>query len=64
MHFPSKEQLQKALRKKKECNDKAQRVVETLIEPGRTEDELLTLLKDINQCHILAKGLSPHDHHS
>nr|XP_040239614.2 putative RNA polymerase II subunit B1 CTD phosphatase RPAP2 homolog [Anopheles coluzzii] len=48
----SKEQLQKALRKKKECNDKAQRVVETLIEPGRTEDELLTLLKDINQCHM------------
>uniref|UniRef100_A0A182XFT5 RTR1-type domain-containing protein n=1 Tax=Anopheles quadriannulatus TaxID=34691 RepID=A0A182XFT5_ANOQN len=47
-----KEQLQKALRKKKECNDKAQRVVETLIEPGRTEDELLTLLKDINQCHM------------
>uniref|UniRef100_A0A182PAQ4 RNA polymerase II subunit B1 CTD phosphatase RPAP2 homolog n=1 Tax=Anopheles epiroticus TaxID=199890 RepID=A0A182PAQ4_9DIPT len=47
-----KEQLQKALRKKKECNDKAQRVVETLIEPGRTEDELLTLLPDINQCHM------------
>uniref|UniRef100_A0A182K0M9 RNA polymerase II subunit B1 CTD phosphatase RPAP2 homolog n=1 Tax=Anopheles christyi TaxID=43041 RepID=A0A182K0M9_9DIPT len=48
----SKEQLQKALRKKKECNDKAQRVVETLIEPGRTEDELLTMLQDINQCHM------------
>uniref|UniRef100_A0A182WHD5 RNA polymerase II subunit B1 CTD phosphatase RPAP2 homolog n=1 Tax=Anopheles minimus TaxID=112268 RepID=A0A182WHD5_9DIPT len=48
----SKEQLQKALRKKKECNDKAQRTVETLIEPGRTEEELLTLLKDINQCHM------------
>uniref|UniRef100_A0A182MLJ1 RNA polymerase II subunit B1 CTD phosphatase RPAP2 homolog n=1 Tax=Anopheles culicifacies TaxID=139723 RepID=A0A182MLJ1_9DIPT len=48
----SKEQLQKALRKKKECNDKAQRTVETLIEPGRTEEELLTLLQDINQCHM------------
>uniref|UniRef100_A0A182NES9 RTR1-type domain-containing protein n=1 Tax=Anopheles dirus TaxID=7168 RepID=A0A182NES9_9DIPT len=48
----SKEQLQKALRRKKECNDKAQRVVETLIEPGRTEDELLVMVKDINQCHM------------
>ncbi|XP_035913188.1 putative RNA polymerase II subunit B1 CTD phosphatase RPAP2 homolog isoform X1 [Anopheles stephensi] len=48
----SKEQLQKALRKKKECNDRAQRIVETLIEPGRTEDELLTLVRDINQCHM------------
>ncbi|KFB39090.1 AGAP008431-PA-like protein [Anopheles sinensis] len=48
----SKEQLQRALRKKKECNAKAQRVVETLIEPGRTEDEYLALLKDINQCHM------------
>ncbi|XP_052898210.1 putative RNA polymerase II subunit B1 CTD phosphatase RPAP2 homolog isoform X3 [Anopheles moucheti] len=48
----SKEQLQNALRKKKECNAKAQRTVETLIEPGRTEEELLTMLKDINQCHM------------
>ncbi|XP_050078436.1 putative RNA polymerase II subunit B1 CTD phosphatase RPAP2 homolog [Anopheles maculipalpis] len=48
----SKETLQKALRKKKECNDKAQRIVETLIEPGRTEDELLTMVRDINQCHM------------
>uniref|UniRef100_A0A240PJX9 RNA polymerase II subunit B1 CTD phosphatase RPAP2 homolog n=1 Tax=Anopheles atroparvus TaxID=41427 RepID=A0A240PJX9_ANOAO len=48
----SKEQLQKALRKKKECNAKAQRVVEAMIEPGRTEDELLAVLKDINQCHM------------
>ncbi|XP_053664483.1 putative RNA polymerase II subunit B1 CTD phosphatase RPAP2 homolog [Anopheles marshallii] len=48
----SEEQLQNALRKKKECNAKAQRTVETLIEPGRTDEELLTMLKDINQCHM------------
>ncbi|XP_058059793.1 putative RNA polymerase II subunit B1 CTD phosphatase RPAP2 homolog [Anopheles bellator] len=48
----SKEQLQKALRKKKECNAKAQRIVETLIEPGRLEEEFLTMLRDINQCHM------------
>ncbi|XP_053675477.1 putative RNA polymerase II subunit B1 CTD phosphatase RPAP2 homolog [Anopheles nili] len=48
----SKEQLQKAIRKKKECNDRAQRIVETLIEPDRVEDEFLLMLKDINQCHM------------
>ncbi|XP_052866029.1 putative RNA polymerase II subunit B1 CTD phosphatase RPAP2 homolog [Anopheles cruzii] len=48
----SKEQLQKALRKKKECNAKAQHIVETLIEAGRSEEEFLTMLRDINQCHM------------
>uniref|UniRef100_A0A2M4AVK8 RNA polymerase II subunit B1 CTD phosphatase RPAP2 homolog n=1 Tax=Anopheles triannulatus TaxID=58253 RepID=A0A2M4AVK8_9DIPT len=48
----SKEQLLSAMRKKKECNAKAQHIVETLIEPGRTEEEFLVMLRDINVCHM------------
>ncbi|XP_065088213.1 putative RNA polymerase II subunit B1 CTD phosphatase RPAP2 homolog [Ochlerotatus camptorhynchus] len=48
----SKEQLQLALRKKKECNSKAQKIVETLLEPVDDVDKFLLMLKDINQCHF------------
>ncbi|XP_061396324.1 putative RNA polymerase II subunit B1 CTD phosphatase RPAP2 homolog [Musca vetustissima] len=47
----SKEQLIEAIRKKKECNARAQAIVESLLERNINEDEFLRKLKDINQCH-------------
>lgn len=47
----SQEQIAEALKKKKECNKKAQKVVEKLIDPFEGEKEFLELLKDINQSH-------------
>ncbi|XP_055599482.1 putative RNA polymerase II subunit B1 CTD phosphatase RPAP2 homolog [Uranotaenia lowii] len=48
----SKEQLQLALKKKKECNSKAQRIVEVLLEPVEDVSEFLLMLRDINQSHF------------
>ncbi|XP_055542389.1 putative RNA polymerase II subunit B1 CTD phosphatase RPAP2 homolog [Wyeomyia smithii] len=48
----SKVQLQLALRKKKECNAKAQSIVEALIEPVENVEWFLHNLRDINQCHF------------
>ncbi|XP_053695941.1 putative RNA polymerase II subunit B1 CTD phosphatase RPAP2 homolog [Sabethes cyaneus] len=48
----SKVQLQLALRKKKECNAKAQSVVEALLEPTDNVEWFLHSLRDINQCHF------------
>ncbi|EAT43556.1 AAEL005036-PA [Aedes aegypti] len=48
----SKEQLQLALRKKKECNAKAQKIVETLLDPVDDVDQFLVMLRDINQSHF------------
>ncbi|XP_058817130.1 putative RNA polymerase II subunit B1 CTD phosphatase RPAP2 homolog [Topomyia yanbarensis] len=47
----SKEQLQLALRKKKECNVRAQAIVEALLEPIEDSEWFLVKLRDINQCH-------------
>ncbi|XP_053692572.1 putative RNA polymerase II subunit B1 CTD phosphatase RPAP2 [Sabethes cyaneus] len=47
----SKVQLQLALRKKKDCNAKAQSIVEALLEPIDNVDWFLHNLRDINQCH-------------
>uniref|UniRef100_A0A1Q3F4M9 RNA polymerase II subunit B1 CTD phosphatase RPAP2 homolog n=1 Tax=Culex tarsalis TaxID=7177 RepID=A0A1Q3F4M9_CULTA len=48
----SKAQLQLALRKKKECNAKAQQIVEALLEPVTDVEEFLMMLRDINQSHF------------
>ncbi|XP_062549071.1 putative RNA polymerase II subunit B1 CTD phosphatase RPAP2 [Armigeres subalbatus] len=48
----SKEQLQLALRKKKECNAKAQTIVEALLDPVDDVETFLTMLRDINQSHF------------
>lgn len=37
--------------KKKECNAKAQQIVERLIDPFEDEKELINMLRDINQEH-------------
>ncbi|TMW43951.1 hypothetical protein DOY81_010972, partial [Sarcophaga bullata] len=47
----SKEQLIEAIRKKKECNARAQVIVESLLERYISEDDFLLKLRDINQCH-------------
>lgn len=48
----SKEQLQLALRKKKECNAKAQSIVEALLDPVDDVENFLIMLRDINQSHF------------
>ncbi|XP_058453701.1 putative RNA polymerase II subunit B1 CTD phosphatase RPAP2 homolog [Malaya genurostris] len=47
----SKQQLQLALRKKKECNAKAQAIVEALLDPIEDRNLFLVKLRDINQSH-------------
>ncbi|CAO1368295.1 unnamed protein product [Diamesa hyperborea] len=47
----NKEQLALALKKKRICNNKAQKVVIRLLEPIDDIPELLTALRDINQSH-------------
>lgn len=47
----SKEQLAEALKRKRICNNKAQKVVEKLLEPFDNFPELLVFLRDINQSH-------------
>ncbi|CAG9798112.1 unnamed protein product [Chironomus riparius] len=47
----NEEQLKAALLKKKECNDKAHKIVEKLIDPIEDEKMLLKMLVDINQSH-------------
>lgn len=48
----TKEQVRQAILKKRECNSKAQKIVESLIEKGVTESYLLHCLPDINQTHF------------
>ncbi|XP_054743369.1 putative RNA polymerase II subunit B1 CTD phosphatase RPAP2 homolog [Anastrepha obliqua] len=50
-HRLSDEQLLKAVQKKKECNAKAQAVVESFLEKNIEKDYFLTQLNNINQCH-------------
>ncbi|XP_011190705.2 putative RNA polymerase II subunit B1 CTD phosphatase RPAP2 homolog [Zeugodacus cucurbitae] len=50
-HRLSEEQLFKAIQKKKECNAKAQKIVESFLERNIERDYFLTQLKDINQSH-------------
>lgn len=47
----SEEQLSATIKKKKDCNDKALKIVKKLIEPFEGEKEFLETLKDINQSH-------------
>ncbi|XP_059220932.1 putative RNA polymerase II subunit B1 CTD phosphatase RPAP2 homolog [Stomoxys calcitrans] len=47
----SKEQLIEAIRRKKECNARAQVIVESLLEQNVNEQDFLIKLRDINQCH-------------
>lgn len=48
----SKEAIQAAIAKKKECNARALEIVQQLIEPNVEELWLLDNLKHINQCHF------------
>nr|XP_021188106.2 putative RNA polymerase II subunit B1 CTD phosphatase RPAP2 [Helicoverpa armigera] len=48
----SKEQIRQAILKKRECNAKAQQIVESLLERDVTESFLLQCLPDINQSHF------------
>lgn len=48
----SKEQIRQAILRKRECNAKAQKLVESLLEEGVTEDYLLQCLPDINEAHF------------
>lgn len=48
----TKEQVRQAILKKRECNSKAQQIVESLLEKGVTESFLLQCLPDINQTHF------------
>ncbi|XP_022822199.1 putative RNA polymerase II subunit B1 CTD phosphatase RPAP2 [Spodoptera litura] len=48
----SKEQIRQAILKKRECNARAQRIVESLLEQSVTETYLLQCLPDINQAHF------------
>ncbi|XP_053960001.1 putative RNA polymerase II subunit B1 CTD phosphatase RPAP2 homolog [Anastrepha ludens] len=50
-HRLSDEQLLKAVQKKKECNAKAQAVVESFLEKNIEKDYFLSQLNNINQCH-------------
>ncbi|CAH1643754.1 unnamed protein product [Spodoptera littoralis] len=48
----SKEQIRQAILKKRECNARAQQIVESLLEQSVTETYLLQCLPDINQAHF------------
>ncbi|CAB3259292.1 unnamed protein product [Arctia plantaginis] len=48
----TKEQIRQAILKKRECNAKAQQIVESLLERGITDKYLLQCLPDINQAHF------------
>lgn len=48
----SKEQIREAIKKKRECNAKAQVIVESLLEKGIKDTYLLQCLPDINQSHF------------
>ncbi|KAF9410234.1 hypothetical protein HW555_010628 [Spodoptera exigua] len=48
----TKEQIRQAILKKRECNAKAQQIVESLLEPNVTETYFLQCLPDINQTHF------------
>ncbi|CAH0699366.1 unnamed protein product [Spodoptera exigua] len=48
----TKEQIRQAILKKRECNAKAQQIVESLLEPSVTETYFLQCLPDINQTHF------------
>ncbi|XP_026323761.1 putative RNA polymerase II subunit B1 CTD phosphatase RPAP2 [Hyposmocoma kahamanoa] len=48
----SKEQIREAIQKKRECNAKAQVIVESLLEKGISDTYLLQCLPDINQSHF------------
>lgn len=48
----TKEQIRQAILKKRECNTKAQQIVESLLERGVTDKYLLQCLPDINQAHF------------
>lgn len=48
----TQEQFLLALRKKQECNARAQAIVERLLRPGIDDVELLSSLKYINQSHF------------
>ncbi|CAK1548040.1 unnamed protein product [Leptosia nina] len=48
----TKEQIQRAIIKKRECNAKAQQIVESLLEKCISENDLLQCLPDINQSHF------------
>ncbi|XP_053601929.1 putative RNA polymerase II subunit B1 CTD phosphatase RPAP2 [Plodia interpunctella] len=48
----TKEQIREAIVKKRECNAKAQIIVESLLEKDVTESYLLQCLPDINQSHF------------
>lgn len=48
----SKEQIRQAIIKKRECNAKAQQIVEKLLEKGITDHNFLECLPDINQSHM------------
>ncbi|KAG5676353.1 hypothetical protein PVAND_006195 [Polypedilum vanderplanki] len=47
----NEEQLRAAILKKKECNAKAAKIVEKLLDPIEDEKDLLKVLPDINQEH-------------
>ncbi|CAG9783333.1 unnamed protein product [Diatraea saccharalis] len=48
----TKEQISQTIIKKRECNAKAQKIVESLLERSITEKFFLQCLPDINQCHF------------
>lgn len=48
----SKEQIREAIVKKRECNAKAQNIVENLLEKSISEEYFLQCLPDINQSHF------------
>ncbi|KAH9640584.1 hypothetical protein HF086_000528 [Spodoptera exigua] len=48
----TKEQIRQAILKKRECNAKAQQIVDSLLEPSVTETYFLQCLPDINQTHF------------
>ncbi|XP_075989825.1 putative RNA polymerase II subunit B1 CTD phosphatase RPAP2 [Anticarsia gemmatalis] len=48
----SKDQIRQAILKKRECNAKAQQIVESLLESCVTDTYLLQCLPDINQTHF------------
>ncbi|KAI5631917.1 rtr1/RPAP2 family domain-containing protein [Phthorimaea operculella] len=52
MEDMTKEQIRQAILKKRECNAKAQNIVESLLEVRITEDFFLKCLPDINQSHF------------
>ncbi|CAD6997216.1 putative RNA polymerase II subunit B1 CTD phosphatase RPAP2 homolog [Ceratitis capitata] len=50
-HKISEEELLKVIQKKRECNSKAQAIVESLLERNIDKNYFLMHLKDINQSH-------------